>query len=148
MTMTANRMNYYEAMFVLSQAVAADLSAAVSHIRGIIEKAGGNIVAMKKWDERKLAYEIDKQKRAYFLLVYFHAPATRLHEVERSCNLSEQILRNLIIRADHLSVEEMQAADGTKDLETEAKLRFNQPNMPLPSAPAPVAVAAVEEEQF
>lgn len=137
--MAANRVNAYEAMFVLSQAVAADLAGAIAHIRGIIEKAGGSIIAMRKWDERKLAFEIDKQKRAYFLLVYFKAPAVRLHEIERSCNLSEQIMRNLIIRADHVSPEEMQAADGSKDLETEAKLRFNQPVMPLPTpAAAPV----------
>lgn len=143
--MAANRVNSYEAMFVLSQAVAADLAGAIAHIRGIIEKAGGKIVAMKKWDERKLAFEIDKQKRAYFLLVYFQAPSVRLHEIERSCNLSEQIMRNLIIRADHVSPEEMQAADGSKDLETEAKLRFNQPVMPLPT---PVAAAAPAETEL
>lgn len=146
--MAANRVNYYEAMFVLSQAVAADLTSAISHIRGIIEKAGGSVVSMKKWDERKLAYEIAKQKRAYFLLVYFQAPAVRMHEIERSCNLSEQIMRNLIIKAEHISLEEMQAADGSKELETEAKLRFNQPNMPLPAAPAPAAPVGAEDEQL
>lgn len=146
--MAANRVNYYEAMFVLSQAVAADLTSAIAHIRGIIEKAGGSVVSMKKWDERKLAYEIAKQKRAYFLLVYFQAPAVRMHEIERSCNLSEQIMRNLIIKAEHISLEEMQAADGSKELETEAKLRFNQPNMPLPAAPAPAAPVGAEDDQL
>ena len=146
--MAANRVNYYEAMFVLSQAVAADLAGAITHIRGIIEKAGGTIVSMKKWDERKLSYEIAKQKRAYYLLVYFQAPALRMHEIERSCNLSEQIMRNLIIKAEHISLEEMQAADGSKELETEAKLRFNQPNMPLPAAPAPAAPVGAEDDQL
>lgn len=144
--MAANRVNAYEAMFVLSQAVAADLAGAIAHIRGIIEKAGGKVIAMRKWDERKLAFEIDKQKRAYFLLVYFQAPAVRLHEIERSCNLSEQIMRNLIIRADHVTPEEMQAADGSKDLEAEAKMRFNQPVMPLPT-PAAAPVGAVDADQ-
>ncbi|HPO94034.1 MAG TPA: 30S ribosomal protein S6 [Phycisphaerales bacterium] len=145
--MPANRVNYYEGMFLLSQAVAADLANAISHIRQIIEKAGGSIVAMRKWDERKLAYEIGKQKRAYYLLVYFQAPAVRLHEIERSCNLSELILRNLIVRADHMTLEQMQAADAIKELEAEAKLRFNQPTMTLASAqPAPAAAPDAEEQ--
>lgn len=145
--MPANRVNYYEGMFLLSQAVAADLANAISHIRQIIEKAGGSIVSMRKWDERKLAYEIDKQKRAYYLLVYFQAPGVRLHEIERSCNLSELILRNLIVRADHMTLEQMQAADAIKELEAEAKLRFNQPTMTLASAQPAAAPAAPEAEE-
>ncbi|MBX3387088.1 MAG: 30S ribosomal protein S6 [Phycisphaeraceae bacterium] len=135
--MSITRTFTYEGMFLLSQAVAANLGDAVAHIRQIIEKAGGSIIAMRKWDERRLAFEIDKQKRAVYILVYFNAPAPRLQEIERSCNLSEQVLRNLVIRADHLTEDEMKAADGQKELEIEAKLRASG------AAPAPVAAAAV-----
>lgn len=140
--MAITRTFNYEGMFLLSQAVAANLGEAVAHIRQIIEKAGGTIIAMQKWDERRLAYEINKQKRAVYILVYFSAPGPRLQEIERSCNLSEQILRNLIIRADHLTEDEMKAADGQKELEVEAKLRASQAS----SSPAMTAVAAAPSE--
>lgn len=139
------RINNYEAMFVLSQAVAADLNGAVSHIRQIIEKAGGTILAMRKWDERRLAYEIDKQKRAYYLLVFFQAPGPRVTEIERSCNLSEQIMRTLILTAEHLSVEDMKSADAPKELEMEAKLRSSQP-APIAVTPIPVVVDSADGE--
>jgi len=29
---------------------------------------------MRKWDERRLAYEIKKQKRGLYILCYFKAP--------------------------------------------------------------------------
>lgn len=140
--MAITRTFNYEGMFLLSQAVAANLGEAVAHIRQIIEKAGGTIIAMRKWDERRLAYEINKQKRAVYILVYFSAPGPRLQEIERSCNLSEQILRNLIIRGDHLTEDEMKAADGQKELEVEAKLRASQAS----SSPAMTAVAAAPSE--
>lgn len=147
--MSITRTYTYEGMFLLSQAVAANLGDAVAHIRQIIEKAGGSIISMRKWDERRLAYEIKKQKRAMFILVYFSAPAPRLHEIERSCNLSEQILRNLIIRADHLTEDEMKAADGQKELEVEAKLRASQatatPAMTAVAAPAAGASESVDD---
>lgn len=121
--MAENRVYNYEAMFVVSQSVAVDLQGVVDHIKEILSKNGATIIAMKKWDERRFAYEIDKQKRGVYLLVYFSCPGPNMLAINRSADLSEKILRHLITRADHLTTEEMQAADGQKDLEMEAKLR-------------------------
>jgi len=81
------------------------------------------VIAMRKWDERRLAYEIDKQKRGTFLLVYFEAETSRLAGLERDCNLSDVLLRTMVTRADHLTREEMQAADARDELKTEIELR-------------------------
>jgi small subunit ribosomal protein S6 len=121
--MAENRVYNYEAMFVVSQSVAVDLQSVVDHIKEILTKHGATLIAMKKWDERRFAYEIDKQKRGVYLLVYFSCVGPNMQAVNRAADLSEKILRHLITRADHLTVEEMQAADGQKDLEVEAKLR-------------------------
>lgn len=129
--MAEKRVYNYECMFLISQGVAADFKAAIDHLRGIIEKHGGSIIAMKKWDERRLAYEIKKQKRGIYILSYFSMPNSSMGEFERSCNLSESIMRVLTVRADHLTLDEMKAADDAKGLETEAKLRASQPAMAL-----------------
>lgn len=113
----------YEAMFLLSQAQAADLGAAVDHLREVIAHAGAELVAMKKWDERRLAYEVDKQKRGTYILAYFSSDPVNIATIERSCNLSEKILRTLITRCDHLTLDQMKAADGQQELATEAELR-------------------------
>ena len=90
---------------------------------------------MKKWDDRRLAYEIKGQKRGVYILAYFKAPGVDISHVERDCNLSEKVLRALILRADHLSIEEMTALDGRKELDLEAKLRGEKPAATEP-APA------------
>ena len=139
----------YEAMFLLGQAQAADFAAAVAHVRQLIEKHGATIYALCKWDERRLAYEIKKQKRGLFLLAFFNAPAERMVEIERACNLSEGIIRVLITRADHLTVDEMKAADDMKGLEAEAKLRASQPALAgviADNAPPPPALDDLEDE--
>lgn len=139
--MAEKRICNYEAMFLLSQAQAADFTAAIAHLRQLVEKFGGTVVAMRKWDERRLAFEIKKQKRGIYILAYFSAPTEKLAEIERACNLSEGILRVLIIRADHLTLDEMKAADDAKGLEMEAKLRATQPALaavtPVASLPEP-----------
>ena len=149
--MNTQRTNSYEALFLISQGVAADLGGAVAHIRQNLEKHGSTIIAMRKWDERRLAFEIDKQKRGLYILAYFEAPAKAMGQIERSFNLSEQVMRLLIIKVEHLTVDEMKAADGQRELELEARMRASQPT-PTAAAPAvvstpvPAAMAGAELE--
>ena len=139
------RTNYYEGMFLISQAVAADLAGAVAHIRQNIERNGGTVVAMRKWDERRLAFEISKQKRGMYILTYFQCPAPAMAQIERAFNLSEQVMRQLIVKVEHMTVDEMKAADGQRELEIEARMRATQPAPPLPvGAPAEPAAEVGE----
>lgn len=121
--MAEQRVAPYEGMFLLTQAATADLNAAVDHIRAIIAKAGAEIIAMSKWDERRFAFEIKKQKRGVYILVYFNSPTKGLPVIERECNLSDTVLRVMVVRADHLSEEEMRATDAQRELADEAALR-------------------------
>ncbi len=121
--MTTSTKNPYEAMFLISQQVASDFAGAIQHIRDLLDRAGAEVLAMQKWDERRLAYEIDKQRRGIYILTYFYAEPDAIAPLERNCNISEQIMRVLITRADHLSEDQMRAADRTKDLEAEARMR-------------------------
>ncbi len=117
------RINEYEAMFLISQAEAADFGGVIDHINHLFERAGAEVIAMQKWDERRLAYEIDKQKRGVYILSYFKAPTENLQNFERDCNISERILRTMVTKADHLTLEEMKAFDRRSDLEIEVKER-------------------------
>jgi small subunit ribosomal protein S6 len=136
--MSENRVYAYEAMFLLGQAQAADLAGAVAHINEIMARGHAEILGMRKWDERRLAYEIRGQKRGTYILVYFKAPGKDVAHIERDCNLSERILRTLILRADHMTEEQMRSADARKELEIEAKLRAERP---AAVAPAPVGAS-------
>ena len=135
----------YEAMFLLSQAQAADLGGAVAHIRENLERNGAQIIAMKKGDERRLAYEIQKQKRGVYILVYFSVNTRNLGAIERSFNLSERVMRHLFIRVENMTVEEMQAAAAQKELEVEARLRAER--MAKEAAAAATTVGPAPTEQ-
>jgi len=124
--MTTPKKNYYETMFLISQAAAADFGAAVEHIRGLFAKIDAEIVALSKWDERRLAFEIKKQRRGIYILSYFACDPTKVAELERACNLSDQILRFMTVKAEHLTLDEMKASDDQQGLADEAKLREQQ----------------------
>lgn len=122
-TTSKGRKYNYEVMFLLGQAQSAQLGETLAHINELFKRAHVDVIAMKKWDERRLAYEIEKNKRGTYILAYFSADPANLGGFERDCNLSEKIMRVLITRCDHLSMDEMQAADARQDLATESQLR-------------------------
>jgi small subunit ribosomal protein S6 len=101
----------YEAMFLFGPSATADLDGAVTLARTMIERHGGKTLLIKKWDERKLAYEVNAQKRGTYLIAYFTAPGNAVGPIERDVKLNEQVLRVMITKADHLNQQEMEAVE-------------------------------------
>jgi ribosomal protein S6 len=53
-----------------------------------------------EWGLRELAYLIGKERRGYYLLVEYTAPAAAVAELERTLKLSDFVLRFVTIRQD------------------------------------------------
>ncbi|MCH8823303.1 MAG: 30S ribosomal protein S6 [Planctomycetes bacterium] len=124
--MPEQQKNYYEGLFLFPQSVTANLQAASDHVKEILQRAEVSLISFKKWDERRLAYEVKGNRRGVFFLVYFEAHGSAIAKIDRDCNLSEQVLRAMITRADNMSLEQMQAADGQEQLAVEIKLRATE----------------------
>ena len=106
--MSDREMKTYEGMFLLDCGNP-DFHVASEPARVALEKNGAEILSMKPWDERRLAYEIRGRRRGLYVLTYFRAPPERIAEVERDCQLDERVLRLLVVRRDHLSEETIRA---------------------------------------
>src|SRR5215471_19358914 len=94
-TATIQKTNTYEAMFLLGPGAQTQGDAGVGLTRGIIERHGGQIIHIKKWDERKLAYEIKRQKRGTYVIAFFKASGNAVAPIERDVKLSDDFLRVL-----------------------------------------------------
>src|SRR4051812_17603434 len=92
----------YEAMFIWdSNRFSRDPSVTSQQVQAMVEKSGGEVLASRLWDDgRKLAYPIDGHKKGTYWLTYFKLEPTRLHEINRACQLNENILRHLFIKLD------------------------------------------------
>lgn len=101
----------YEGLFLISQgALASDPAGATQHVQDMLDRAEATTRVMHKWEERKLAYPIDGQKRGTFFLAYFDARPTQIANIERDCNLSETVLRVMMTRCDFMGEEEIARA--------------------------------------
>lgn len=96
-------MNIYEGMFVLDDRRANDnWDGVVAEVRGLLEKHQARVLTLARWDERRLAYRIKGRSRGVYMLTRFTAPGEAIQPIERDCQLSDTILRVLLLR-DHAS---------------------------------------------
>lgn len=87
----------YEAMFIVDSNKAREDYQKMEEIcLNVITRHGGEIVKAVKWDDRRLAYEIDKVKRGTYILVHFNSEGEALAKIDRQVQLSDQILRCLV----------------------------------------------------
>jgi small subunit ribosomal protein S6 len=110
-TAITDKLNTYEGMFLLGPAGQTSGDNGVGLVRGIIERHGGQIIHIKRWDERKLTYEIKRQKRGTYVIAFFRAPGGAVSPIERDVKLSDDLLRVLITDASHLNETEMAAVE-------------------------------------
>jgi len=93
----------YEAMFLFDTTAARDWAGVEQEVRRLCGRIDAQLLVCVKFDERKLAYEIKRRKRGTYALAYFDAPSDRIGELERDAQLSELILRLLVLRAENLT---------------------------------------------
>ncbi|UCG47736.1 MAG: 30S ribosomal protein S6 [Phycisphaerales bacterium] len=98
----------YEAMFLIDSAKASDWGAAVEVIEKLLKRSRAEIVSIRKWDERKLAYEVNRQTRGTYVLTYFRVEGRRVPEIEKNVQLSDQIMRVLILSAEQMTQEDIE----------------------------------------
>ena len=121
--MSEVKSNMYEGLFLFPQAAISNLDAASSHVQEMLSKVGAELVSFKKWDDRRLAYPIKGNKRGVYFLAYFKLEGPTITTLERNLLLSEEVLRFMITRCDHLTMEQIEAAEGRAELADEIKLR-------------------------
>lgn len=98
----------YEGLFLVdSGQAAADWKQVTGAIETILSRSESEIISLRKWDDRRLAYEIEKKNRGTFILVYFDCDPGRISSMERDVQLSEKVIRVLILRTDRMTAEMM-----------------------------------------
>ncbi len=93
--------NVYECLFILdSNRYARDPQAVAQGISDMVTSNDGEILVTRLWNEQKLAYPINGNRKGTYWLTYFSMEGTSLSAFERSCRLNDNVMRNLTIKID------------------------------------------------
>ena len=107
----------YELMLVLKPDAPDERAAAViDRTTRYVVAQGGQIVKVAPWGRRRLAYPIDRYREGSYHIVVFESPAEAIAELERSLQITEDVLRYLVTRTiKPVKVRRDAAAPGESD---------------------------------
>lgn len=93
-------MKNYEIMFILSTQLTDEEKANIELVEATLTKAGAIELKTEILGEKKLAYPIKKKENGYYVLTLFQIDGTKLTEVEAKLNITETILKYMIVKND------------------------------------------------
>lgn len=107
-------MNQYEIAVLYHPDLEVDLTKAEERVSKIITDNGGKIIATDNWGKRKLAYAIKKQEFAVYVFYTVEMPGEGVKKVESTLNITDEVLRYLIVRPDLKAIAKAEATKAEK----------------------------------
>ena len=93
-----NVINNYETIFVIDASLPEEQITAISDKFKAMIEANGTVESVDVWGKRRLAYPIDYKTEGYYVLVNFASEAEFITELERVYNITDGVLRTIVIR--------------------------------------------------
>ena len=94
-------MSKYELAVVVSAKLEDDARAEViEKVKALVTRFGGNITDVDEWGKKRLAYEIQKMKEAYYYFIHFESETTTPGEIEERIRIMDGVIRYLCVKQD------------------------------------------------
>ena len=74
-----------------------DVESLKEKVKEILVKNGVNITKEDHWELRKLAYEIDREREAYYMFMLIEAEPASIDKIRKEFGLNADILRDLFV---------------------------------------------------
>ncbi|MCA9338769.1 30S ribosomal protein S6 [Candidatus Saccharibacteria bacterium] len=111
-------MREYELTVLLHPDLEMDLDAPLEKVRKVVTSNGGEIVKEDNWGKRKLAYPIKKENFAVYICFAVKLPAEAAAKISNTFNITDEVLRYLLVMVDEKTKAKLQEAENNKDEES------------------------------
>lgn len=120
-------MKRYETIYIINPTLDADsLGEVVTKFSDLIKRLKGYIVKVNEWGKRKLAYEVKRFDKGYYIVLDFCGLPEIVKELERNLKLDDRILKYLTVKIDEdvdpedLTGKEQEKEDKIEDITNES----------------------------
>lgn len=94
-------MALYEHIFMARQDLSTQqVDSLIQQYKGVVEAEGGSVGRVENLGLKTLAYRIQKNRKAHYVMLNLDAPASAITELERQLRINEDILRFLTVRVE------------------------------------------------
>ncbi len=109
-------MNVYENIVILNSALSdEEAEAAVTKIKELIAGQGGEVLKVNIWGRKKLAYEIKKQKKGLYVLLFYKTPPASIKKIEEFYKVFDAVLKYVIIKLSAKQIHELEKSEAASE---------------------------------
>ena len=138
-------MRPYEVMIIFDSTLEEDaIRAELDRATELIRSRGGNPGKVERWGRRRLAYEINKQRDGYYVLLEANAEPAVMDALDRTLTLADPVMRHKVVRVP----EKPMIRPTRRDLAGESGAPIGAPASPStsPEAPTPDLAASAADQ--
>ena len=93
-------MNKYESVIIINPSVEEEgMKNLIQKFTDLIKNAG-KVEKVDEWGKKRLAYDIKKNKEAYYVVFYFEADPKSIAELERNYRITDEVIKFIVVRVD------------------------------------------------
>lgn len=93
-------MNKYESVVIINPNLEEEaIKALIAKFSDLIN-TDGKVVSVEELGKKKLAYEIKKQKEAYYVVLKFEANPQLITELERIYRITDEVVKFIVIKEE------------------------------------------------
>lgn len=107
-------MNQYEIAILFDPGLEVDLDQATKKVEKIFADNEAKIVNVENWGKKKLAYTIKKHDSAVYVFYTVEVAGQNVRKIEYTFNITDEIIRFLIVRPDLKAIEKAEAEKARK----------------------------------
>ncbi|MGD9097020.1 MAG: 30S ribosomal protein S6 [Desulfobacterales bacterium] len=138
-------MRRYETIVIVDPDIGEEQRAPVfDRIRELVPQKGGLVVEFDEWGARKMAYEVKKKKRGYYLRVDYCGTGGLVDEMERQFRIDDRVLKYMTILLE--DEVDMEAIQEKMSQASEAEAAPATTEAPAPAVETPAEETAAAEE--
>ncbi len=115
-------MDIYENIVILNAALPdEEINTAISRISDVVVKAGGEILKTDLWGRKKLAYEINKHSKGYYVLLIFKTPPATIKKLEELYKVFDPVIKFMVVKLGSKQIKRLESVQAAAEAaETEA----------------------------
>ena len=116
-------MKEYELSILFHPDLEMNLDPALDKVKTLIETSGGEIIKEEPEGKKRLAYPIGKHEFALYYYMNVELPADALDKISSTLNISDEVIRHMIVKADpkrakYTAAKDAEAAEASEATES------------------------------
>ncbi len=137
----------YEAMFLFDTVTGNNMEKVSEIINRLMERSNSELISFVKWDERRLAYEIQGHKRGVYVLAFFRTSPESIEQIERDIRLSDDVIRVLILKRDKITDEQIKETNERARASVSREESSSDVEVPAEEELTPIALEVSEGQE-